>query len=447
MRKYHKKQCLDMIALLEEAHGELAGCIAKHQTEEALGLLQQCQEGAMQIGTLIEGSEGEGTEEVHELEAYCEQVFRIHEDISAGMGCNMKQEGKRLGKHLVRVANGIRNALPSQKEVVFLPYKASMWDSLETVWRRADADPDCKAYVIPIPYYDKNTDGSFRERHYELGDFPADVPVVRYEDYDFEQRHPEAVYIHNPYDGLNIVTSVDPKFYSDKLKEVTDELVYIPYFVLMEIDPDNPEALKGITHFCTTPGVIHADRVIVQSEEMKRAYVNVLSQAYGEHTRKLWEDKIEGSGSPKVERVLSLKAEDFELPEGWKKVADKPDGSRKKIIFYNTGIAALLDQREKMLDKIERNLQVFRENQETVALLWRPHPLIEATIDSMLPALWKKYCHIVEEYRKEAWGIYDDSPNMDRAIAISDAYYGDMSSIVWLYQKTGKPIMIQNADV
>ena len=36
---------------------------------------------------------------------------------------------------------------------------------------------------------------------------------------------------------------------------------------------------------------------------------------------------------------------------------------------------------------------------------------------------------------------------MNRAIAVSDAYYGDQSSLVALYRKTGKPIMIQNADV
>ncbi len=36
---------------------------------------------------------------------------------------------------------------------------------------------------------------------------------------------------------------------------------------------------------------------------------------------------------------------------------------------------------------------------------------------------------------------------MDRAIIISDAYYGDSSSIVQLYETLEKPIMIQNVDV
>ena len=46
-----------------------------------------------------------------------------------------------------------------------------------------------------------------------------------------------------------------------------------------------------------------------------------------------------------------------------------------------------------------------------------------------------------------SWGIYDDSPEMNLAIAISDAYYGDPSSVVEVYKATGKPIMLQNVEV
>ena len=90
--------------------------------------------------------------------------------------------------------------------------------------------------------------------------------------------------------------------------------------------------------------------------------------------------------------------------------------------------------------------RIFQENRQEVALLWRPHPLIKATIESMRPKLWKDYEILVDEYRKQAWGIYDDTADMDRAIMISDAYYGDGSSLVQLCQKAGKPVMIQNVE-
>ena len=55
-----------------------------------------------------------------------------------------------------------------------------------------------------------------------------------------------------------------------------------------------------------------------------------------------------------------------------------------------------------------------------------------------------EYEKIKKIYQEENWGIYDDSPDVDRAIVLSDAYYGDKSSVVELYMKTGKPIMMQN---
>ena len=53
----------------------------------------------------------------------------------------------------------------------------------------------------------------------------------------------------------------------------------------------------------------------------------------------------------------------------------------------------------------------------------------------------------MEEYQREGWGIYDNTAELDRAIAMSDGYYGDRSSLVQLCQKAGKTIMIQNVGV
>lgn len=66
-----------------------------------------------------------------------------------------------------------------------------------------------------------------------------------------------------------------------------------------------------------------------------------------------------------------------------------------------------------------------------------------ATIESMRPELRDAYYEIVERYRKEYWGIYDDTIEMERAVILSDGYYGDGSSVLQLYQKTDKPIMLQ----
>ncbi len=447
MTKKQKKQAEDFIGLLERAHDGIKKTIDTRNTEAALDLLAQCQECAIKLGEIIEAVEGEDFVTIPMIEDYCELAYQFYEKLSQNIPVNSNQVNKALRKSLIRMGNSVKYDIPERKEVVFLPYKASMWDSLESVWKAADEDPDCDAYVIPIPYFDKNPDGSFKEMHYEGDQYPAYVPVTHYDDYDITVREPDMIFIHNPYDEYNYVTSVAPKFYSKNLKQYTEKLVYIPYFVLGEIDPENAEARKGIAHFCVEPGVLNADVVVVQSEDMRKAYIEILSEAVGEETRPQWEKKILGLGSPKMDKVLETTEDDFEIPGEWMRVLAKPDGSRKKVILYNTSVTALLQHEDKMLVKMRSVFETFKESVDDVALLWRPHPLIKATIESMRPELWADYEKLVEEYRAEGWGIYDDSAELDRAIALSDAYYGDHSSLVQLCQQAGMPVMIQDVEI
>ncbi|MEY8336976.1 hypothetical protein AALB16_02960 [Lachnospiraceae bacterium 62-35] len=453
MRRGEKEQAENIIRLLGHMHDGIKKAVERGQYGEAMELLSQCQESAIDLGETIEEIEGEGFVTVGLLEHYCEVVYQSYVLINQEAGADGFRVYKNLKKALVQVENSVRNDIEIRAEVVFLPYKASMWDSLESVWKAAEEDPDCDAYVIPIPYYDKNPDGSFKEMHYEGGEYPEYVPVTGYEDYDFEERRPDIVFIHNPYDECNYVTSVHPFFYAKNLKRFTNKLVYIPYFILGEPNPDSIDAAEEIEHFCTVPGVIYADKVVVQSEAMRQVYINVMAEFTAKGAsetkekkaadRKYWEHKILGLGSPKVDKVLNTKKEELEIPEEWMKVIKKADGNWKKIVFYNTSVTALLEHNEKYLEKIQDVFRTFEEKQNEAALLWRPHPLIKAAMKSMRPELWKEYEKIVENYKEAGWGIYDDSADLDRAVALSDAYYGDRSSVDELCRKAGIPVMIQ----
>jgi len=451
LKRYKKKELLESVSTLIKANDAIVKSI-KANPGSAAEVLAICQESAILIGNYIESLDEKYAYLVRILEDYCENIFRMSEAVPDEMQC--RKIAKKIQKQLNQIRHGITYDLPDdRKEVVFLPYKASMWDSLESVWKAADADENCDAYVIPIPYFDKNPDGSFCEMHYEGDQYPAYVPVTDYKEYNLAEQRPDEIYIHNPYDQCNFVTSVHPDFYAQNLKKYTDKLVYIPYFILREINPEDQAAIDGIKHFVSLPGVIYADKVIVQSEDMRQIYINEYmkeAKANGfpnEHTdRKKLEEKFLGLGSPKVDKVLNTKKEDLEIPKKWLKIIEKPDGSWKKIIFYNTSIGALLHYNEKMITKMESVFEIFKENSDEVALLWRPHPLIESTLTSMRPQLWGTYKAIRDNYLAEGWGIYDDTADIDRAIVVSDAYYGDPSSVVQMYKKTGKPIMIQNAE-
>lgn len=443
MVRLQKQQIENMLDLHEKAFDSVKKALDKGNDNIALTLLEQCQDSAIQIGDIIEKSLGEDFVTISLLENYCEHIYQMYEAIQQGLPFNVGKTCRNLRKELIRISNSVKNDIQVRITAVFLPYKASMWDSLESVWKAADEDPNCDVYVVPIPYFDKNPDGSFREIHYEGNEYPKYVPITSWEEYDIAVEHPDIIFIHNPYDEFNYVTSVAPVYYSKELKKYTDLLVYIPYFILSDIDPTDKEAVKNVEHFCTVPAVVYADKVIVQSKEWRQVYIDIMTQMMGNDTRQVWESKVLALGSPKLDKVYATGRNNVEIPEEWRKIIEKPDGSHKKIIFYNTSVSALLQHSEKMLKQMEYVFRVFKENQNEVALLWRPHPLIQATIESMRPQLWMEYEKIVNTYIEEGWGIYDNTADVNRAIAISDAYYGDPSSIVKMYEETGKFILKQ----
>lgn len=346
--------------------------------------------------------------------------------------------GERMGELLA----AFREEKEVKKSMVFLPSNASMWDSMESVWKAAQRDAEhCNAYVIPIPYCTKNPDGSPKEWRCEADRFPKEVPLIHWQAVDLEKMHPDIILINTPYEEENTVTSVEQRYYPRNLRKCTDRLVYLPYFVFREADLKNARFLEHVARLARHPGTACADETIVQSEAARQAYIKVLEQEDGVRDRTYWEKHILGLGSPKIEKVRNTGRDEAALPEEWRRII-----RGKKVVLYNTSVTEVLHQTSLFLEKIRDTLEAFRRN-EKAALWWRPHPLLEATIQSMRPALLDGYLQIVEAYKKEGWGIYDDTGDMHRAIAWSDAFYGDGSSVAILYGMTGKPVLVQNYSV
>lgn len=437
MRKYIKKQLYDILDAMRGAGILSENLCGKEQKERYGELLIQQQEAAVRIGEAVEQTEGEGHSVVEALENHCELLWEC---------AQVDSESKRivayrkLRQSYAGLENQIKKDIPEQYEMLFLPYKASMWDSLESIWLAANEDPDCCCYVVSVPYFERDPDGSFKNMKSEAELYPDYVPITDYRDYDLS-RHPDVIFIHNPYDGANRVTSIHPDYYSDKLKQYTDMLVYIPYFISVG---DVQE------HLILTPGVSFADKVIVQSERVRNTYIQTVKKFEQENCCKGMfgdlKNKFLALGSPKIDKVINTKLEDVMLPEEWRNLIYRPDGTKKKILLYNTSIATQLQCEEEFIYKIESVIECMKDHKD-VLLLWRPHPLALSTYTSMHPDLLDCYCRLVEDFRREGWGIYDDTPDLNRAIAISDALYGDSSSLVELYKSTGKPILIQNIGI
>lgn len=441
MRKQAKKQLCESMEYLIHTTDTIEGLLGRLSMEQSMDVLAQMQELVIHAGEAIEASEKNCVEIIRKLEIACEIIYQLTNSLEDFEG--RKHLLKELKEIFAAAYDEIQKKIPDKLEILFLPYQVSMWDSLESVWMAAKDRDDIDCYVVPIPFYDVLPDNSLGNIHYEGDLYPDYVPITSYLKYSIEARKPDVIFFHNPYDEFNRVTRIPEKYYSRNLKKNTEMLVYIPYFVSEEDGPGDYQ--------CCLSGVLFADRVVVQPgriyEKYCRIYTNTLKQNGWEGKLVPAEQKFLPLGSPKFDKVLNTKCGLEDLPEQWRKVILKPDGSRKKIILYNLSVSPLLENREQTFKKLDHVFQFFKENQKELVLLWRPHPLLIDTINSMVPWLRDAYMQRVEKFKKEGWGIYDETPDPNLAMALSDGYYGDKSSLVTTFRETGKPILLQDVYI
>lgn len=416
MRKYIKKQILQILNTLFDAHLEIKNMCTNNKLDQAYGLLSLCQECAITIGEKIEESEGDSHITVSYLEEYCEAVYQ------AGVKIKDASDMEVLNKLLESIESSINKDISIKYEILFLPYKSSMWDSLESIWMASNNEKNCDCYVMPIPYYDKDPEGGFLEMHYEGNNFPAYVPITFYEEYNIQERHPDIIYFHNPYDQYNHVTSVHPIFYSSELKNHTDILVFVPYFIAGNSFETYEDAKKELYH--VTPGVINSTYVVAQSEVWAKA---VASSGISI-------SKFLILGSPKIDAMISEIKKERGFPSEWN------DKIKNKTVFLiNTSIASILANANR-INTVKKIMMTILQNQDCT-FIWRPHPLLKTTIASLRPKYIPLYDDLVNFVEQDERVIYDDLPDMYVSVKYSDALISDMSSLVKTYILTEKPVL------
>ena len=415
-----KQQMEEVRNSLQELCQVIIEKIKKEEKQSLFPFLQECQQLAVAWGESIENIEGTGTEVVGVLEDFCEYLYKVAQVVEEG-NISIPQIEKGFQDYLAQIGQALHH-LPTTYEFLFLPYKASMWDCMESVYIAANKAPYCKAVVMPIPYYDIQENGTRKIPRYEGRLFPKEIEITDYREYKIEEHLPDAVFIHNPYDEINLVTSVFPEYYASHLKAYTCLLVYIPYYVTGGVVPEGHRFL---------PVHLYMDKMVIQSPKEERFF-----------PQEVFQGKLLPLGSPKFDKVVAYEKEKPEIPEEWK---EKMEG--KKVFFYNTSLSSLLGDCEVALKKMEHVISCF-EGREDAILLWRPHPLSESTLKAMRPAAYEEYKRIQERFLKEKKGILDKTADASRTIAWCDAYLGEASSsVVHLFGATGKPLFFTNGGI
>lgn len=198
---------------------------------------------------------------------------------------------------LVRKELRVEKNSDAPTRILFLGIRYKDWDSLKGVYQLFMNDPDVEV-TLTCPYY-----------HYTYTDNGEDIPMddsaeFRRAGYSVVDsltaldRYYDAIITNIPYDSCNMAMHVNPGYYSDRLQEYTDHLIYIPWFIMDDFGPDEGTFMTMAHYYIQNPVLVRSSRIFLQSETMKERYVESLTEMAGEDTRKLWEDKITPSGSP-----------------------------------------------------------------------------------------------------------------------------------------------------
>ena len=259
-------------------------------------VLADLQTTALTIGNTIEQHLGENTETVALLSSYCEILFQAYEKTQRGD--SPKEELIALKEKRLECEKTLKKEW--KKTMLILLDKAKNFSSIEGFYQKMLEREDWKVLLMPIPYCYRRGNGALMDEEFDLEDFPKDYTYVDYKTYAFDVMLPECIVMNSPYDSCNMVHSIDPFFYSSNMKQYTKNLLYIPWFVTKDVEwgaEEDGKAIVMMDYYACQPALAHADYSFVQSEVMRKAYIEKLTEFTGEEFRAEWEKKIIAAGS------------------------------------------------------------------------------------------------------------------------------------------------------
>ena len=413
--------------------------------EDIITYLSELQNNIVSFGTLTESIKGEDCNTVKLLEQYLEVIYKVAKYVQKfdeGISYEESAENKYaecdegVKDTFASISEAIDSEIVNRRSVLFLPVKAKHFSSMRIAYEMEAATPDTDVYVMPLPYYYKEYDGSFKdEMHIDTEEFiKANIPVTDYSRFDLSLLCPEKIYINSAYDEYNMAVSVDTRFYARIVKKYTEKLIYIPYFKLMEFDRANYPCWYNMQYYCTVPGVVMADKVYVQSENTRKAYIDKLNEWVGdEKYTEIWEQKIDV-----YEESCEEHSED-ELRDA---------GSKKTIVWF-VSAGSLAEFGDRYIEKAYRNLDVFALSKDKLKVLLISEPFLDEMIKTYSDELYKKWTGFIDEFNRSGIGevVSQVEEKSVEALLKANAYYGDPSYICKDFILMKKPVMLQNVEV
>ena len=316
----------------------------------------------------------------------------------------MNEIGRKITDKLIEI-HGSKDF-----SIAFLPYKRSMWNSMQSVYEECKAS-GIEAHCMPIEYICMKEN---REIDYITSDFFlfGDIaePIENLGKVDY-------IAIHYPYDGSNYVTSMLPRFYTSALKETYHaKVIYLPYGTGM----GQPQFLHS--------GCRDVDYAFMEDETNARMFIEYWAKEGID-----FEGRVFALGSAKLDMARDLPRV---VPPEWAETI----GDRS-VTLVITSLGPFLHDPFGRLDKYEE-VVMEEASKPRNAVIFRPHPLMWPTIKSLLPETEERYKTLLSLFNTTRKVRVDVSEYLERAMSVADYLVSDPSSVVNMWMETGKPYKI-----
>lgn len=433
--------------------------------DDVLAYFADIQKNLVDFGTLVEKVKGDGTDTVSLLEGLCELIFALSESYLSDAGDDIIN---RISDKAASIVNAVNTEIINRKTVLFLPVKARYFNTLKPIINKAVADEDTDVYVAALPYYYKEYDGYIKGEELceanEIASQLTGASVIPYRDVDLALMCPDEIYINMPYDNYNMAITVPSYFYASNIKKYTNKLIYVPFFMSMEFNKSNYPCFYNMQYYCTVPGVVLADEVLLQSENTREIYLEKLkewsSEALIDSTSlsQYFDNKLKVITDyyPDYLKVFSFDedsafSDDLAGSLYSDKLSEIINSDKKKLLLYvNTG--TLIEHGCKYFDKLYRILNTFKDTHSEICVLLMTDDYMEAVIKKHDINLWEKWDVFLKDFNDLSYGININSEKNHKFLKkyiheICDAYYGNPSIICKNFIIAKKPVMLMNTGI
>lgn len=437
-----------LLTSLETLHEHIIAFIGKKKNNEAAAILEKCQEIAITVGTAIDKEQGEGFSTVKHLEHYCELIYNIHEQLSAGTALNVHQESKRLAKQYETINNSYDNDVPRRQEILFVPVYSKDWNYMAPLYEKYSSEENTDVYVMPAIFSERSDDGGMLTSKTDYEAFPKQLPLVRPQDFDLNKHHPDVIIIQNPFDEFESGFTVHPFFYAANLYKFTEKLVYCHSFSIDDIEEGEEKALLNAEKFVIAPGVVFSEEIYVPNENMKSVYVKLLGDL-PRNTQREWEEKIKIlppstekgtlSDEPLAEKLSDTLLSDEESVDNIS-LENEPVTEKPFLVFHvSDGDYISYDN---VLNKIKQSIEIYEKSKEMLDIVWVEDAKTAENIKLQSQKLYENYETIKKDFMDRGIGKF--IPIEDAADLVKDAagYYGSAGYLMNLCVRAGVPAMI-----